>query len=479
VTADGGFQRLSVLVQNGQVPEGHLPRGHRLDSATAVFSENGGKLYVVLVSSPPGGQKASHRVATVVRVREEPENGGVTSTLVKSAADLGKNAHVLAVLQSGARKSLRGNQPRIVYRDAEGALALANLFREGQTAANDHHESVCLLSKSELSASAPVKAAAAADGHIALLAVSSVGNEDNSTLYLIHLGFGLVLETRKVEGRVTELEAIGQRFFFTLFDGNGGNRGRVMTISADAAPTTLEGMIGLREAVDNQKTRKQRRSSGGHRATNIDTPSGVAFYRRVTAALRSADIDEVDNILVQSHDLPELLLLGVIELLLMAPDQHFSSTVARERLIWRALCAPLTQSLMLPYLAKASLDVTLALLDFLERGLRLEAFRTWSEDESVNENGEENSKLNGRLESLIMWTSMVTSARYTDLVVTKDARAAELLESLANTTSALDEAVSSLSKLAPLVRLIDEGRMSGRGRSGGANTDYFIEVVEF
>jgi len=441
VLVNGRVRRLDALMRkttdadSEERPSPVLTEGHKVIEAANFDWE--GRHYVCLTAANVGGRR--ERSVLTLRLREGQRNSEIVATPVKGGANAGKNGRPLTVCLGQGHLP-----PSLLYVDAEGVLLLAPLVVDGQASA------ISGLPKGvDLSASKRVMAAALSSAPLALLAVRS---EKGATLFLLHLIFCTVLDSFEVEGQLAALSALEGQFFLAVEQS--GGRVQVLTTSASAAPKRLNDMIGFCET---SKGKNQKRAFPHDRAS--------AAIKKSTSR---GDISSLVSIIWEEKDLPELVVLAMVEHLLKAPAERFASESQRENLLAACLEMAVTESLMLPYLSRLSLDVTVQLVDYLDKAMRLEAFRTWPQERDGN----------ARLEALVQWTSMTLCARYGDLILMRDSRVEECLQRLKETAEALDDSATLLSSsVAPLLRLVESGYTSPRSRAGGADSEYCIEIV--
>jgi hypothetical protein len=184
----------------------------------------------------------------------------------------------------------------------------------------------------------------------------------------------------------------------------------------------------------------------------------VQLYQAVPEALQNGDIDAIESILSSYEDIPELLVLSMIEYLICAPDSRFESVVHREKLLSKAFDTPLTEALMQQYLSRTEFSTANKMLAFLELSLRLQQ-------------GEHTETFL----RLLTWVSLILNAHYANILLTRDETAVGLLQGLSDCVENHEKQAGSCVGLMPLVSLIKHKKYPQQNFS---NRAYCIEIVD-
>ncbi len=302
-------------------------------------------------------------------------------------------------------------------------------------------------------------------------------DKESSVLFLLSLKYSCVICKSDLAAKnVSGLAVLGNRILVSA-------DGKVLHLQAAELPRSLDSMIGMLgggggAGAGGQRGRRQ--SGGGGSSAVVRRPGSIScsvgLYRTLPRLFKKRDIEGLEKILrsSSSEEIPELLLLASIEFLLKCPDAAFAqddataARVRRESLLAAVFRAPLTEPLMTQYLPRLDTETVFGMLDFLDTYFSL----CVRDQDSVGEGGGDKEVLFSRL---VLWISMILNTHYSDLVVAKDPRAAELVFRLAATVAECEErAAYDAISLMPLVKLMREGKY---GVQAVTNRDYCIEIV--
>ena len=349
------------------------------------------------------------------KMKIDPENGSKISLTRIRTFSPKKNCFVMGLLKRNSvlSVSLAGD---LYLDEAESALLTLNSVKR--------NENVRMEALDD-------------DGHAVI--VGQGAEAEKCVVSVVNAAIGSVISDKELDLKVQNISVSGSKLFLAHSAG-------VSMLTVDHLPSNLDDMLGM--------------------GVDKDTE----LYEKIPRILALEDVAEMESVLTDYSDIPELLLIGLIEFLLNAEDEKFKAKsrsrrrsssggsdarVKRERLLLRALNVPVTESLTLQYLPKLSLESTVKLLSFLHVALKVES-------DSDN---------------LVLWVSIAVNSHYSTLVMSKREDISELLTGLSETVDRMEKNSSLCGLLTPFVKMVMEGKC--RTDSNNHNREYCIEVVNF
>lgn len=189
------------------------------------------------------------------------------------------------------------------------------------------------------------------------------------------------------------------------------------------------------------------------------------MYDKVFQFLEQEDMKGLSTFLHESKDVPELIILNVIEFLIQVDDERFveigpqSPQIQREKLLVLAFGLPITDALMFQYLGQLEFGTLIKMLEFLDLSLKLET-----------------GSHNDRFLALIQWTSLLLNSQYGNILRAKsNEKVLSVVGSLLNTIATFEGLSSDYASLMPLIKLIEKKKLHS---TEYANTAYCIEIID-
>lgn len=290
-----------------------------------------------------------------------------------------------------------------------------------------------------------------ASGNPDVVAILGEDGQNKMRFTLCSIKFSAVLLSEVVAKSGSKLANFGlacanQNRFFIRHDQT------VSQLTISDLPRSLDCMIGL--LMPKASTNGQ--VGNGINAAKSEASNAMQLYEQLPKLLRKKDLKAIEQILEMESDIPELLLLSIIEFLLSNHVPKKVDQVTKERLLTKAFDVAITQPLMLQYVGQLEFDTVLRMLKFLDLALKLES-------------GEHTDKF-GRL---IEWTSILLNAHYANVLIMKDDQAVELLNSLRDSIASFEKSSTDFASLRPLVELIKDKRVPSQPHMDEA---YSIEI---
>lgn len=287
-------------------------------------------------------------------------------------------------------------------------------------------------------------------------------------VFLINSKYGSVVADRDAEFDCSGfLSACGSRIFFRQLGGPLASA----TVSMAELPRTLASMIGDSDAGGTKSARARRHSSGGG-AGGAKTSDAVDLYRTLPSMFERRDVTGVKRVLERgggTSDIPELLVISIIEFLFLLVDEDFAedataAQVAREKLLSKAFDVPVTESMMLSYLCQIDFEIATKMVEFVNISLKLQM-------------GTMEVQGGNYFTRLVEWMGLLLNAHYTNILLLSrdDDKVAELVEDVSKTVGELESSASLCSSVLPLANLVRDKKCI---EPSYANKTYCIEIVE-
>lgn len=359
-----------------------------------------------------------------------------------------------------------------------------NMYRRDLLEPDSKAETVVCRLEGALKINSKLEVACLDEDYACVIGEAATSAGSSSLLLLVNVPFSAIIVTEALadDGDFCGLSAHKQRLLVKRRPAKGH------TVAAAAVavhemilsdlPRSVGSMIGFNEMEETPPTptkttsqraaRKDGKNVSGVKVANEVTRT-ARLYQRLPALFSKRDVAGVEEVLSSKEDIPELLVLNIIEFLFLAPEDRFPCEAYRERLLSRAFNIPITEELMLQYLRRTDVAVAVKMLRFLNLSLKLENC-----EQSDGGKGGGGSK---RLSRIIEWLSMVLKCHYGNLLVSsqRDSEATEAVCEVAATVDGFEQAASALDSIVSLVDLIVKKKIQ---EPSFANKTYCIEIVE-
>ncbi len=277
-----------------------------------------------------------------------------------------------------------------------------------------------------------------------------------SALKLVSVPFGTVVAEVDLGAPADTVFVVGSRIMARR---KGDDALAVVSVSTAGLPRSVASIIGCakKAAV----------------ATVTPGKSGetVNLYVSLPEKFNAKNVKAVGAILDRRPlpDIPELLVLGIIEFLFTLDDGDLDresgdparAAVRRERLLCKAFNLPVAEALMSSYLSQVEFPIVIRMLEFVTLSLKLMG-------------GEGHSE---RFLRQIEWIAMLLNAHYANflLLSKEDERVEALLEDALEVVSTLETVSGQLGAVLPLAKMVKDGVFR---ESRLANTTYCVEVLD-
>ena len=237
----------------------------------------------------------------------------------------------------------------------------------------------------------------------------------------------------------------------------------MVTVSVPELPRSVAKIIGFsraskthRDDVDSEVT-----------VDVVDKQSdAVDLYLALPTMFEKKDVAGVKRVLEQnSPDIPELLVLSIIEFIFVCENEEDLGQVEREKMLTMAFDVPITDSLMLSHLCQLDFGLAVKMIDFVNLSIKLES--------ALSGGGHTD-----RFQRLVQWMGLLLNAQYTNVLLLSrddDGKVAELLGDVASNVEELEVASSAFASVIPLAELLKGKKYR---EPSFANTTYCVEVVE-
>ena len=183
----------------------------------------------------------------------------------------------------------------------------------------------------------------------------------------------------------------------------------------------------------------------------------VQLYKILPDLLVEQNTDRVAEVIETFTDIPELLVLNIIEMLFAAPDEKFSAKNSKFELLSRAFLLPVNDSLMIQHLR--SIDF-FAAKNFLSQLFEI--------IQSANEDSDSFAKV-------ISWIGIILNAHYTNFVLSKDDDTHHQLLAAFEIVNQLEESLHLICTTLPLIKMIAKNQSV---RPAMSQKIYNIEIVD-
>ena len=156
-------------------------------------------------------------------------------------------------------------------------------------------------------------------------------------------------------------------------------------------------------------------------------------------------------------DIPELLVLNIIEMLFAAPDEKFGGNSDRLELLTRAFVMPVNDTLMVQHLRQvdfsAARKIISALFDVLESVIH--------DDDAF--------------EKLLVWIGMVLNSHYANFVMSRDDETRDQLTAALAIVNQMESSLQVIGHTLPLIKMIAQKQLI---RPAVSQKVYNIEIVD-
>ncbi|TRY68462.1 hypothetical protein TCAL_14209 [Tigriopus californicus] len=382
-------------------------------------------------------EKKNHQIK-VFRNAIDPDSSQLSATEIRS--------RTFPAGISGMQTILTTLGPALVWM-ADSYLMMQRIlaFKDemGLETEEDQPKKICLLTDTK--AGSRVVLEPLNPDNLVVFAGEAKGNE--CTVSVVNLKFGGCVAQTSVSISGSDWPSVACHKDKIIYkDGN-----QVRMIVIQDLPNTLSKVIAAQSQSAKAKTK---------------TVSQVQdMYDKVFHYLEQEDVKGLSAFLRQSKDVPELIILNVIEFLIQIEDERFEKIgplapqIQRERLLVLAFGLPITDALMFQYLGQLEFGTLIKMLEFLDLSLKLET-----------------GSHNDRFLALIQWTSLLLNSQYGNILRAKtDEKVLSVVESLLNTIATFEGLSSDYASLMPLIKLIEEKKLQS---TEYANTAYCIEIID-
>eukprot|EP00096_Caligus_rogercresseyi_P013346 TRINITY_DN6006_c0_g1_i1.p1 TRINITY_DN6006_c0_g1~~TRINITY_DN6006_c0_g1_i1.p1 ORF type:complete len:534 (-),score=150.54 TRINITY_DN6006_c0_g1_i1:41-1642(-) len=274
--------------------------------------------------------------------------------------------------------------------------------------------------------------------------------EDGYTLFLFNAAFGdpLILTHVNIKTVTAPLLTSGNNIFIQ-------HGPKVALIRANSLPESLAELIAVKDNV-----LENRIPPAESWAEELDP---MKLYELLLPLLREGKVESIRSILCDTlnaaEDVPELLVLAILEVYFEFKDRFSSPSVFSEAVL-NALNISITPSLMGPLLKKSEFSFAKDFLKFFNTLMR----------ESSSAFPSEN---------LVAWISLVLDAHYLNFQLTRDEEGLSLLNQINESLSLHILSEDLILSTLPLMKLIRKKQkilpIDGFDRK---NSSYFIDVIE-
>lgn len=286
-------------------------------------------------------------------------------------------------------------------------------------------------------------------------------NTESTLVHVLHLASASIFASQILPSTSIDVSTcVDHRLFFKLDS-------KPAEMAARRLPRRLADMVGKGRRQPNCLERRTVEKDTDGRIQYLgQVTRAVQLYEEIPALLEKKGRPvgtELEKLLGEEEDIPELIVLAMIEFLLSAPDSrlvekgHEIGQVVRERLLVKAFLKPITETLMLQYLRQTDLDMATKLLEFLDIALKLQ-------------NGEHTEEFL----QFVLWVTLILNAHYSQMIVTKDAKVLDVIKSITDTVVELENNSNLCATMMPLVSMIREKKCQ---TPSYANKAYCIEIV--
>lgn len=183
----------------------------------------------------------------------------------------------------------------------------------------------------------------------------------------------------------------------------------------------------------------------------------VQLYEILPDLLIEQNVDKVAEVIGTYSDIPELLVLNIMEMLFSAPDEKFGAKNSKFELISRAFSLPVNDSLMVQHLRKVEFILIKKFLSTL-----FDIIQYANEDSDS-------------FEKVISWIGMILNAHYTNFILSKDDETREQLMAAFEIVNQMEESLHLIGSTLPLIKMIAQKQLV---RPAMSQKIYNIEIVE-
>ncbi len=448
VFADGSVQSLKHLERHGKSTTASNLSGAELKKTMLLRRKNQQPCLVHMLKS----KKTSDLELLVFGMFVDPDSGQLETTQLERCS-VSKGERLLGVVQVA-------EGPAVVVMTSTHHIQCRHLLAKNQGGEASQRRIDGLpkfAGKEEI-------VVASIDEEYGVLAVST-------KLHLINFRFYSTIFSLDLENQLISLAVLNDKIFFATNEG-------VQLVSAVNLPRSLDGLLGLLGG----KSSESKDSPTKSKTETMTAVNAVSFsaklYTTVPNMLRSKNLNGIEKLLLsdKAAEIPELLLLAIIEYLLKCPDTTLaqcsltkhddSPQVRRERLLRACLSAPMTEPLMIQYATRLDSALAIQILEHIDLSLRILLLTRG------NDGGED------FFSRLLSWLAVLLNTHYGSIVIAKDNKVAELMASLTDTIGTCAENLSfDMIQLMPLVKLMQEGKLNSNDSKLMSRRDYCIEVV--
>lgn len=183
----------------------------------------------------------------------------------------------------------------------------------------------------------------------------------------------------------------------------------------------------------------------------------VQLYEILPDLLSRQNVEKVSEIMSTYSDIPELLVLNIIEMLFAAPDEKFGGNSDRLELLTRAFVMPVNDTLMVQHLRQvdfsAARKIISALFDVLESVIH--------DDDAF--------------EKLLVWIGMVLNSHYANFVMSRDDETRDQLTAALAIVNQMESSLQVIGHTLPLIKMIAQKQLI---RPAVSQKVYNIEIVD-
>ena len=189
----------------------------------------------------------------------------------------------------------------------------------------------------------------------------------------------------------------------------------------------------------------------------------IQLYQVLPKLLVDQNIDKVADIVDTFTDIPELLVLNIIEMYFAAPHEKFSvkkksaeekNEIRRRELLSRAFAVPITDTLMVQHLRQ------------IEFVLARKMMATLFELVDENENN---------FAQILIWIGMVLNAHYCNFILSKDDETRDQLATAQAIVNQLESSLHLIGTTLPLIKMITHKQLI---RPAVSQKVYNIEILD-
>ena len=238
---------------------------------------------------------------------------------------------------------------------------------------------------------------------------------------------------------------------------------RVASILVEDLPSNLAGLIGSVSANDSGIDDLPAESPVP--CDDIPTWEVVGsvsqpmqLYEILPDLLVSQNVEKVSEIMATFSDIPELLVLNIIEMLFVTPDEKFGGNFERLELLARAFVLPVNDTIMVQHLRQVDFSSARKMLSALFDVL-----------ESVGNDDDD------AFERLLLWIGMVLNAHYTNFVMSRDDESKDQLTAALTIISQMEASLQVIGNTLPLIKMIAHKQLI---RPAVSQKVYNIEIVD-